>query len=441
VARPIENSRNHCAFIGALQTLQAVGGIVPIVHSTAGCGIQQYLGGCKAGGWGGSGYAGGEALPSSNVMEKQIIFGGSSRLREQIKNTVKVMQADLYAVLPGCATELVGDDISAMVKEARDQDFPVAYIPAPGFKGDIHTGYELAVKALIGQLCGLTSTAADKIPGSVNVLGIIPGQDVFWQGHLLELQELLTQAGLSVNTLFGFGQTVQDWKKVSRAELNLTFSPWGTRIARHLQEEFGTPCLELNQLPVGAESTGRFLQRLQETLELDGRRVAALQTTEEQRLSYYLNQLADVYFEYDFQKEFALVGEAGLVFGLVHFLSKSAGLIPRTLVITDNLNEFEQKSFDGQIKQLAADFGTDVVFHEDQEQINEALRKNSVELILGSSLEQEIASELRVPLLPVAFPLTGTAILSRSYAGFRGAAAFLEDLSGAVLQFAEAGRR
>jgi nitrogenase molybdenum-iron protein beta chain len=106
----VEVSRNSCAFSGALQVVESIEKVVPIVHSTAGCTIQQYLGVNKVSGNKGSGYAGGVQASSSNVIEKQIIFGGTSRLREQIKNTIKVMDADLYVVLSGCATELVGDD-------------------------------------------------------------------------------------------------------------------------------------------------------------------------------------------------------------------------------------------------------------------------------------------------------------------------------------------
>lgn len=440
MARSIESSRNRCAFAGAIQTVQAIEGVVPIAHATAGCGMQQYLSGGKAGGWDGSGYAGGEALPSSNVIEKQIIFGGSSRLREQIKNTVKVIQADLYVVLPGCATEIVGDDIPAMVKEAQDQDFPVIYIPAPGFKGDIHSGYELAVKGIIEQLPGDT-TAGGRHSGLVNVLGIIPGQDAFWQGHLMELQEIFMQAGLSANTLFGFGQSIREWKQVPRAELNVAFSPWGARVARYLQERFGTPYLAWNHLPVGAGDTNRFVQKLQEKLDLDREKVAALQAREERCLAYYLNKFADVYLEYGLQKEFAAVGEAGLVFGIAEFLSRSMGLIPRTLIVTDPLTDGEREGFDGQIKQLRTDFDTEVAFYEDQGQIDEAIRTRNAELILGSSLEQRIAAELKIPLIPIAFPVAGTAILTKSYSCFRGAVRLLEDLSNEILRFKREGWR
>src|SRR5512133_1258542 len=131
----LEASRSGCALHGAVYSALAVGGVVPIIHGTSGCGIQAHLGGALRSGWNGSGASGGAALPSSNISEKQVVFGGTSRLREQIKNTVKVLSGELYVVLSGCAAEMVGDDISAMTKEAREQGFPVISISTPGFRG------------------------------------------------------------------------------------------------------------------------------------------------------------------------------------------------------------------------------------------------------------------------------------------------------------------
>jgi len=429
----IESSRNHCALLGALQTLQAVRGIVPIIHSTAGCGMQHYLGGSKAGGWQGTGYAGGSALPSSNIIEKQIVFGGTSRLREQIKNTVKVLPADLYTVLSGCATELVGDDIPAMVKEAQEQGFPVIYAATPGFKGDVHLGYELIVKSIFDQLAVLSETDLSPIPGLINILGIIPGQDVFWQGNLLELQHILTQVGLSVNTLFGFGNSTADWQQVPRAQLNVSFSPSGTMIANYLARKFGTPCLNVDYIPIGAEAVLQFLDQLQNKICIDEARLTQFQILARQSQAYYLDKIADIYVEQHLQKEFAVVGEVSMALGLIHFLSNTMGLIPQTVIITEPLASDIQSQINDKIKQIIGHLATDINFVEDQGQINTIIRKNGPELILGSSLEQEIADELGIPLLAISFPITSTAILNKTYIGLNGAITLLEDIGNQIL--------
>ena len=150
MAHHIEGSRNSCALHGALQVIGAIEGAVPVIHSTAGCGVQHFLGINRLAA--GGDRFGGPPVSSSNISEKHVVFGGGSRLREQLKNTVKIVEGDLYVIVTGCSTEMVGDDIPAMAKEGRDQDFPVIYANTPGFRGDVHQGYQLAVKALIEQL-------------------------------------------------------------------------------------------------------------------------------------------------------------------------------------------------------------------------------------------------------------------------------------------------
>ncbi|HEY0256175.1 MAG TPA: hypothetical protein VGC39_01935, partial [Candidatus Methylacidiphilales bacterium] len=55
----LQNSRNSCAPHGALATLGAVLGVVPVIHSTAGYGTQGYWGVNRLAGHAASGHAGG----------------------------------------------------------------------------------------------------------------------------------------------------------------------------------------------------------------------------------------------------------------------------------------------------------------------------------------------------------------------------------------------
>ena len=82
MTQQIINARNGCLLQGVLNATKAVGGFVPIIHSNPGCGFQGYLGGSLL-----DGPFGNEGdIPATNVSEKHVVFGGTSRLREQIKN-------------------------------------------------------------------------------------------------------------------------------------------------------------------------------------------------------------------------------------------------------------------------------------------------------------------------------------------------------------------
>lgn len=432
MSKAIEVSRNSCALHGALQTLQAIAGVSPIVHANAGCGIQQYFGSARASGGGSSSAFGGLALPSSNVIEKQVVFGGTSRLREQIKNTVRLLAADLYVVIGGCTTELVGDDIPAMAKEASDQGYPVIHLASPGFRGDVYKGYQLAVKGILEQLPKIVKVSHEKQKGLVNIFGIVPGQDIFWEGNLAAIKKLLEKLGLTVNTLFGYGQGIEEWKKVYQAELNIVFSPWGDEIAEHVAQKHEIPFVSFPYLPIGDEESFHFLQGVAAKIHLDEKKLHRLQAEEERRFSYHLQKIADVYFANGFQRKFALVGDSVSGIGLLKFLTDTMGLVPQALIFTNNLTDEQQAALGGIVEKLVD--SSAIAFAEDAGKIEDILSTSDVELIIGSSIEKRIAGELQLPILPLFFPVYERIVLNQSFVGYDGAITLLEDLGSLLSQ-------
>ncbi|NTV01546.1 MAG: oxalate:formate antiporter [Chlorobiaceae bacterium] len=426
----IDGSRNSCALHGALQLIEAIEGAVPVIHSNAGCGLQHYLGVNRLGP--GTDPYGGPPVSSSNITEKHVVFGGSSRLREQLKNTVKVVEGELYFIVSGCSTEMVGDDIPAMTKEGLDQSFPVVYANTPGFRGAVHQGYELAAKALIEQLPSLSKDKPEQAENLVNIWGIIPHQDPFWAGNLEELGRLLEGIGLRPNLLVGYGHGPEDWRCVPDAVLNIVVSVWGEAPARLLEERYGTPFLVVEGLPVGP-AAGRLLRAVTDLLGLDASRTERFVEAEEKRLDRQLSGLADTFYRAGFQREFALVGESSQVVGLGEFLTRSLGLLPRTLIVTDNPTDEARSVIKERLAALVEDWDAEVFFSEDHAEISDLVVSGGATLVLGSALEGKAAETLGVPFLPVSFPLADRVVIDRGYAGYRGVAALLEDLGSAIL--------
>lgn len=416
MSQGLEKSRNSCALHGALSTVLEINGVVPIVHSTAGCTIQQVIGNKVS-------IHNGFDIPSTNVNEKHVIFGGGSRLREQIKNTVKVVTGDLYVTLSGCAPELVGDDVITMTNEAQEQGEPVIYFKAPGFKGKFHVGYEGVVNALINQLPIVTEVNTEKKNNLVNIFGIIPNQDIHWRGKLEELRRIFEGIGLKVNTLFGFGQGIREWKKIPSAALNLVFSKWGGSIAENLEKKYETPFLNLEYIPVGAKDTIDLIRRISDILEVDREKIEKFINIEKEKEDYYLNNLLNLYVDYNFQKTFGIVGDESTVNGISSFLSKTFGLISKVKIYTDPTQE-ENEVLEENV------YRTD-----DLNEIKEILKDNQVELILGSSLEKEVSEELDIPLKVISFPELDKVILNKSYLGFNGGINILEDLSTVLMNY------
>ena len=116
----------------------------------------------------------------------------------------------------------------------------------------------------------------------VNIFGILPPQDIFWQGNLEEITRLLRKLGLKVNTFFTERQGVEAIRSSSSAALNLVLSPWlGENIVRTYETKFGIPYLRYPGVPVGPTATGIWLRRVGELLNIDSKVVEELIANEE----------------------------------------------------------------------------------------------------------------------------------------------------------------
>jgi nitrogenase molybdenum-iron protein beta chain len=177
----IEQPRHYCT-LGAQQSVIAIKGAMPILHSGPGCGVKLFRGLSTDSGYQGTGYSGGGVIPCTNSTEKEVVFGGSKRLKEVIDGTLKVLKGDLFVVLTGCTSDIVGDDIGQIVGEYKKNGVPIVFAETGGFKGTNFKGHELVLKAIIDQFIGDRKPKIKK--NLVNVFASVPFQDSFWAGNL-----------------------------------------------------------------------------------------------------------------------------------------------------------------------------------------------------------------------------------------------------------------
>jgi nitrogenase molybdenum-iron protein beta chain len=411
---------------------------IGIIHGSAGCGGNIATALNAGSGYLGGGYCGGSALPSSNVVERDVVFGGEGRLREQIQSSLELLDGDLFVVITGCMVDMIGDDTVSVVSEFKNAEKPVIAVPTPSFKGNAFYGYELLMKGLIGKYI---EKSVEKEPLTVNVLGIVPAQDVFWKGNLRELKGLLERLGLKANTFFGEGETLADIKQAGRAGLNIVVSnSFGVESAKYFEEVHGIPYI-VTPFPIGAAAGENFLKTVGSALGLAGAKTAQL-IAEEKKVYYnYLERIADLYNDIDLQRYAVVVGDSSYAPALTRFLSDELGWLPELVVVTDLLDENQQKTVGAQFAGLDSGLKPAVRFDSDASSVKKYLRdvwprnRNSryydsfgPTVILGSSFEREVAQEFGFPLVPVTFPLTGRCVMNRAYAGFNGGLSLTEDI-------------
>jgi nitrogenase molybdenum-iron protein beta chain len=426
---------------GALGTLRAIPRAIGIIHGSAGCGGNISIAINAGAGYLGGGYCGGSAQPSSNVVERDVVFGGEERLREQIQSTLEIIDGDLFVVVTGCMVDMIGDDVGAIVSEFSGASKPVIAVPTPSFKGNAFTGYELLFKGLIDKYVQKVEKKAAVDTPSVNVLGIVPAQDAFWKGNLRELKRLLERLGLQVNTFFGEGETLDNFKHAGEAALNIVVSnQFGIDAARRFEEVHGIPYL-VTPFPIGALAGETFLKAVGDTLNIAPALVNRVIADEKKIYYDYLERITDIYNDADLQRYAIVVGDSSYAPALTRFLSDELGWLPELVVVTDVLDKGRQQAVQSQLTNLNSQLTPHVYFDTDASSVKKYLRdiwpRNRNDryydpfnptVIVGSSFERDLAQEFGFQLVPVTFPFTGRCIMNRAYAGFTGGLSLTEDI-------------
>ena len=430
----IEQPRYSCA-IGAQQTVVAIKRGVPILHAGPGCSskVSGLIGQ-------GEGYAGGNTIPCTNTSEAEVVYGGEGRLRNVVDGAFKVIDADLYVVLTGCTSDIVGDDVGRVTSEYQALGKPIVFAETGGFKSNNYVSHESVVNAIIDQYVDVHNKGGNIQKSLVNVFATVPYQDPYWNGNLEELKRILEGIGLKVNILFGNESGgVDEWKTIPDAEFNILINTWtGLGIVKHLEEKYGTPYLQFPYIPIGGIETTKFLRQVAEFGELDKKIVDAFISKEEEKYYSFIERTADfmLEFRYGIPRRFYTILDAAYSIGFSKFLLNELGIIPAKQYVIDDTPEEFRESIKEQFSKISDLRSAEVAFSIDggaiQQEIREEPQKNRA-IILGSGWERDLASDIKADLLIISAPVTYRLVLNCGYAGYNGGLRVIEDIYDRVL--------
>lgn len=420
-----ENPKGGCVLAGINSVLGAIDRVCPIYHSGPGCCMQTTAADQGQSGHKSSRFVSSVSLPSTNMLEKEVVFGGTEKLRTTVQGAIDIIDADAYFVLTGCTAGIIGDDIVSVTEEFQDKGYSVYPIETPGFVGDSNLGYETVWTTMINQVIEEDVPKDDKL---VNIFGIIPYHDPFWSGALEEIDRILSALGLKVNTFFTKHQGIETIRKCSGAALNIIINPWLFKgPAKKMEQKFGILSIRVPGLFVGATDTTKFVRQVAEAMHLDQEIVDKVIAAEEEYVYDYLAQSVGVVS----WKRFAVVADANNAVGITRYLANDFSFTPVLVIVSEPLFRQEDKDrIVAQIEDLEYAKPPKVIFASDQYEINQALREEEEEitLLIGSSNEREVALEKDIQFILAAFPMNERLVFNRTYAGYRGSLTFTEDL-------------
>lgn len=434
MSKIIEQPRFSCA-LGAQQTVIAIKRGVPMLHSGPGCSnkISSLIGQ-------GEGYAGGNTIPCTNATESDVIFGGERKLKDVIEGAFKVIDADLYVVLTGCTSDIVGDDVGSVTSKYQEEDKPIVYVETGGFKSNNYVSHSTVVNAIIDQYVDKFKKDDIVKEGLVNVFATVPYQDPYWNGNLEEIKRVLEGIGLKVNILFGNeSKGIEEWKTIPNAEFNIVANSWvGLDIAEHLKEKYKTPYMHFPYLPIGAIATTKFLRQVGEFGHLGKERVESFIKKEEEKFYFHIERTADfmLEFRYGLPRKFYSILDASYSLGFSKFLLNELGILPGRQFIVDDTPEKYKEAIVKEFENISEFRRAEVEFNSDAGSVQYEIEKESIEtraLILGSGWDRDLANKLNADLLIVSVPVTYRLVLNCGYAGYNGGLRVIEDIYDRVL--------
>lgn len=419
------NPMKACQPLGAILAAVGFEGTLPFVHGSQGCVAyfrSHFNRHFK------------EPFPavSSSMTEDAAVFGGLSNMLEGLENARALYRPRMIAVSTTCMAEVIGDDLNAFIRNAREKgaipaDFPVPFAHTPSFVGSHVTGYDNMMKGILAYLTEGRGAAGKGTPNGK--LNVIPGFDGY-VGDLREVKRLLGLMGVDFTLLGDYsemldapatgeyrtyygGTPLAEAAGAADAVATVLLQKYSTfKTAEFIASEWGQEAVA-GPMPVGVRNTDAFLQTVS---RLSGRPVPPALEAERGRL---LDAMADSH-AYVHGKRVALVGDPDLLLGLLSFLLE-LGAEPVHVVCTNGSEAFKQEA---EALLQASPYGraATVWIGKDLWHLRSLVFTEPVDLLIGPSHLKAIAREADVPLVRVGFPVFDRHHLHRyPIIGYQGA--------------------
>ncbi len=246
-------SQRACVYSGARVVLNPVTDAVHLVHGPIGCAA--YTWDIR-----GSLSSGSEMFRqsfSTDLKERDVVFGGEAKLIACIDEVVEKYHPPAIFVYATCVVGLIGDDIIAVCKEASQRHgIDVIPVESSGFlSGNKIVGYRAAGEALLKLIRPSEGETVEKTR-KLNFLG-----EYNLGGEKWLVERYLREMGIEINVAFTGDSTVAALKKTPEACLNLVQCSGSMHwVAMSLEKEYGIPYIDVNFF--GAENTAESLRKI-----------------------------------------------------------------------------------------------------------------------------------------------------------------------------------
>ncbi|MCC9624210.1 nitrogenase molybdenum-iron protein subunit beta [Thalassospira sp. MA62] len=405
------NPAKACQPLGAVFAAVGFEGTLPFVHGSQGC-VAYYRSHFSRH------FKEPTSCVSSSMTEDAAVFGGLNNMVDGLANAYNLYKPKMIAVSTTCMAEVIGDDLNAYIKTAKEkesipEDFDVPFAHTPAFVGSHVTGYDNTMKGIIEHFWDGKAGAAPKLEreenGSINFIG---GFDGYTVGNMREIRRIFDMMGIDYTILgdnsdvwdtpsdgefrmYDGGTTLEDAANAVHAKATISMQQYCTEKTLPVIKAHGQETVAFNH-PVGVAGTDAFLMEIA--------RIAGVEIPED--LSKERGRLIDAIADSNAHihgKKFAIYGDPDLCLGLAAFLMELGG--EPTHVLCTNAGKpwlkKMQELFD------SSPFGKDCKAYagKDLWHMRSLLFTEPVDFLIGNTYGKYLERDTGTPLIRIGFPI------------------------------------
>jgi nitrogenase molybdenum-iron protein beta chain len=416
------NPAHACQPLGAELAAHGFEGSLPFVHGSQGCAsyyrstLNRHFR---------------EPAPavSDAMTEDGAVFGGQNNLHEALENAYALYKPKMMPIFTSCMPEIIGDDLTAFIKNARNkgcvpQDFPLPYANTPSFNGSHIHGYDAMLLSILQTL-----TEGKQVEGRcTGKLNLIAGFDAN-TGNYREYKRFLKEFGIPYTFLADISETFD-----SPLDGHYRIYPGGTKLDDAADSINGKATIALGSystaktftwlkdtysgkhvsmpMPFGIAKTDAFLMKIS---ELFGKPVPESLKAERGRA---VDLMTDAH-QYIHGKKFAVYGDPDYLLGYVSFLLEM-GAVPYHIMCSKGTKKLEKE-----IQALldASMYGKEgkIYMNKDLWHMRSLVVTDPVDAIIGDTHGKFAARDAKIPLFRFGFPNFDRVNLHRSpLIGYQG---------------------
>ncbi|MBN2738370.1 MAG: nitrogenase iron-molybdenum cofactor biosynthesis protein NifE [Spirochaetales bacterium] len=241
-------SQRACVFCGSRVVLYPIADAVHLVHGPIGCASYTWdIRGALSSGPELHRYS-----FSTDLKEKEVIFGGEKKLEESIVYLAKRFKPKAVFVYSTCIIGIIGDDVERVCKQATE-NIGIQIIPvhSEGFKGTKKDGYKAACSAIF-RLIGTGKGTKPKKP-SINILG-----EFNLAGESWIIKNYYKQMGVHIQSVMTGDSRIEAISNAHLADLNVVqCSGSMLSLAKMMEEKYNIPYTHVSYF--GIEDTAAAL--------------------------------------------------------------------------------------------------------------------------------------------------------------------------------------